>query len=74
MFDKLKDKVSEREVIKEEGIEAFYKAIKVGVDPKDLAGWLISMQMKAENYMEYTLAEFTTGCQVNNCDTIEKWT
>lgn len=30
--------------------------------------------MKAETYGEYTLAEFTNGCQANSCDTIEKWT
>ncbi len=73
MFDKFKDKASTREVMKEDGIDSFYKAIKIDVST-DMIFWLVSMQMKAENYGEYTLAEFTNGCSANNCDTIEKWT
>ena len=61
MFDKFKDKESKRDVIKEDGIENFYKAINVDVST-DMIFWLISMQMKAENYGEYTLVEFTNGC------------
>ena len=73
MFDKFKDKTSTREVMKEDGIDSFYKAINIDVST-DMIFWLISMQMKAENYGEYTFAEFSNGCQANNCDTVEKWT
>ena len=37
----------------DEGIEKFYKAIGVDVST-DLTFWVVSMQMKAETYGEYT--------------------
>ncbi len=72
MFEKFRDKESKRQVMKEEGIESFYKAINVDASV-DLIFWLISMQMEATTYGEYMIDEFTKGCQANNCDTIEKW-
>jgi len=58
--------------MKEEGIENFFKAMGVDVSV-EMIFWLVSMQMKAESYGEYQFSEFLTGCQVNKCDTIEKW-
>lgn len=42
MFEKFKDKVSTRDVMKEEGIDSFYKAINVDVST-DMIFWLVSM-------------------------------
>jgi hypothetical protein len=72
MFNKFKDTTAAREVMREDGVENFFKAI--GVNPAtDLTFWLISMQMDAKDYGEYKYSEFLAGCTVNGCDTIEKW-
>ena len=58
--------------MKDDGIEKFYQAFGVDVST-EMVFWLVSMQMEAKTYGEYSYEEFLKGCQVNSSDTIEKW-